>query len=237
MEWSVLWATLAPSAWAAHPTRSWWCFLPFSSSLVIQIHHPPQKWCPFCLHWLLCIFKQPESWHHHPVPQAWTMASYYKKSKDSHHHPTPWLLSSTHSLEQDQYIQLLLDSLTSHLKYWWFSCSGLCDFYLNFLCPFINSLPHRSHYREFSRCVCQFRHIMLLKCGGLAHIPLPFSSSPFGSCAVECPCCPHPGHNILSNLPYIKPENKSVAHYPQSILCSSILFNSGISISLLWLWM
>lgn len=69
-------------------------------------------------------------------------------------------------------------------------------------------LPLQYRYIELSRCVRQFRHIMLIKRGGLGHSPLPLSSSSPGSCAVECPCCPHPGRNIPDSWRYVNSENK-----------------------------
>ncbi len=72
-------------------------------------------------------------------------------------------------------------------------------------------LPLQYRYIQLSRCVHQFRHIMLIKCSRLGHSPLPLSSSSLGSCAVECPCCPHPGPNIPDSWHYVNPENKYVA--------------------------
>jgi hypothetical protein len=63
---------------------------------------------------------------------------------------------------------------------------------------------------------------MLIKRGGLAHSPLPLSSAPPGSCAVECPCCPHPGRNITNNWMFVRPENKYVSSNSYFILCSSL---------------
>ncbi len=70
---------------------------------------------------------------------------------------------------------------------------------LSFLFPFTNFYPYQSCYREFSRCVHQLRHIMLLKYDVLAHWLHPGSSSPLDSCAIECPYCPYPGWNIPGN--------------------------------------
>ncbi|KAI0308864.1 hypothetical protein OF83DRAFT_1036576, partial [Amylostereum chailletii] len=39
-------------------------------------------------------------------------------------------------------------------------------------------------------------HIQLLKCGGRFHDPTGIADMVAGSCAVECPTCPHPSINL-----------------------------------------
>lgn len=37
-----------------------------------------------------------------------------------------------------------------------------------------------------------WRHIRMLKRGGLGHDPSGLAGASLGSCAIECPACPHP---------------------------------------------
>ncbi|KAH8106480.1 hypothetical protein DFH11DRAFT_1549960 [Phellopilus nigrolimitatus] len=52
--------------------------------------------------------------------------------------------------------------------------------------------PPPSRYDEFMKTCRFWRHMKMLKRAGVAHLPGGVASAPLGSCAVECPACPHP---------------------------------------------
>lgn len=118
------------------------------------------------------------------------------------------------------YHQLTLQSKVNLYDFYWSltplnsktsdSLVPVCSLCTSFVsCSSLSFLQY--WYKELSRCVCQFRHIMLIKCSSLAHSPLPLSSTTPGSCTVECPCCTHPSCNIPNNYLYVHPENKLVS--------------------------
>lgn len=54
----------------------------------------------------------------------------------------------------------------------------------------------KNRYKEFGRCIREFKHIMMAKRFGRAHDPAGISGTPAGACAIECPACPLPGKNL-----------------------------------------
>lgn len=50
----------------------------------------------------------------------------------------------------------------------------------------------QKRYEEFMRVCRVWRHIKLLKRAGQGLSGKGVKSAPFGSCALECPACPHP---------------------------------------------
>ncbi|TDL14069.1 hypothetical protein BD410DRAFT_687969, partial [Rickenella mellea] len=59
-------------------------------------------------------------------------------------------------------------------------------------------LKHR--YTEISRCIHEYRHIMMAKRGARGHDPEGINATKPGECAVECPACPQPGRNLPENF-------------------------------------
>ena len=65
----------------------------------------------------------------------------------------------------------------------------------------LQSLPLLIHtwkdrYLSFLHMIRQWRHLKMLKRAGQGNVPNGATAVPPGSCAVECPACPHPGRNL-----------------------------------------
>ncbi len=57
----------------------------------------------------------------------------------------------------------------------------------------------QNKYRESMRSFRQWRHLKTLKRHGRGHIEQGIDNVGPGTCAVECPACPHPGRNLPDN--------------------------------------
>ncbi|KLO10990.1 hypothetical protein SCHPADRAFT_831771 [Schizopora paradoxa] len=62
--------------------------------------------------------------------------------------------------------------------------------------------PPKKRYDEFMRMIRVWKHLMLLKRGGIGMLPGDVNSASRGSCAVECPACPR-------ELPTFEPASGS----------------------------
>lgn len=62
--------------------------------------------------------------------------------------------------------------------------------------PCDNTCALQDRYLAFLQMIRQWRHLKLLKRGGRGNVPDGTIDVPLGSCAVECPACPHPGKNL-----------------------------------------
>ncbi|TDL13533.1 hypothetical protein BD410DRAFT_735251, partial [Rickenella mellea] len=51
-------------------------------------------------------------------------------------------------------------------------------------------------YKAGMRCVREYRHLLMLKRSGIGHAAEGIDATKPGSCAVECPACPHPDRNL-----------------------------------------
>ncbi|TDL19767.1 hypothetical protein BD410DRAFT_751691, partial [Rickenella mellea] len=58
----------------------------------------------------------------------------------------------------------------------------------------VSDLKYR--YKEWSRIVREYRHIMTVKRSGRGHDPSGIQGTQPGECVVECPACPQPGRNM-----------------------------------------
>ncbi|KZT04662.1 uncharacterized protein LAESUDRAFT_657482, partial [Laetiporus sulphureus 93-53] len=66
----------------------------------------------------------------------------------------------------------------------------------------------KDRYPELMRMMRQWRHLKMLKRFGRGHDPSGVSGTTPGSCAVECPACPHPGKNLPDNWKEAPPERR-----------------------------
>ncbi|KAI0693244.1 hypothetical protein C8T65DRAFT_711224 [Cerioporus squamosus] len=66
--------------------------------------------------------------------------------------------------------------------------------------------PLKDRYVSFLQMIRQWRHLKLLKRAGRGNVPGRAVNVPPGSCAVECPACPHPGKNLPSDWESAPPE-------------------------------
>ncbi|RDX40751.1 hypothetical protein OH76DRAFT_1459407 [Lentinus brumalis] len=57
----------------------------------------------------------------------------------------------------------------------------------------------KDRYQSFLIMAREWRHLKMLKRGGRGNILGGAVAPPSGSCAVECPACPHPGKNLPDN--------------------------------------
>ncbi|KAI0690347.1 hypothetical protein C8T65DRAFT_588017, partial [Cerioporus squamosus] len=73
--------------------------------------------------------------------------------------------------------------------------------------------PLKDHYVSFLQMIRQWRHLKLLKHAGRGNVPGGAVNVPPGSCAVECPACPHPGKNLPSDWESAPPETRYVWKY------------------------
>ncbi|OSC96771.1 hypothetical protein PYCCODRAFT_1472340 [Trametes coccinea BRFM310] len=70
--------------------------------------------------------------------------------------------------------------------------------------------PPKDRYMAFMAMTRQWRHLKSLKRAGRGHAPFGMAESHEGSCAVECPACPHPGKNIPKDWNNAPPDKKWV---------------------------
>ena len=54
----------------------------------------------------------------------------------------------------------------------------------------------QDHYQQFLPAVRIWWHLKILKWASCGHDPAGIEATLAGECAVECPACPHPGHNL-----------------------------------------
>ncbi|KAL7280499.1 hypothetical protein ACG7TL_005431 [Trametes sanguinea] len=70
--------------------------------------------------------------------------------------------------------------------------------------------PPKDRYMACMAMTRQWRHLKSLKRAGRGHVPFGMAESHEGSCAVECPACPHPGKNIPKDWNNAPPDKKWV---------------------------
>jgi hypothetical protein len=75
---------------------------------------------------------------------------------------------------------------------------------------FILTALRKDRYRESFRAFRQWRHLKLLKRHGRGHVNNGIETTVAGSCAVECPACPHPGRNLPPDWRECRPELRYV---------------------------
>lgn len=73
------------------------------------------------------------------------------------------------------------------------------------------------------RIMREWRNLKLLKRAGRGHDPGGVEATPQGSCAVECPACPHPGKNLPVDWQEAPPERRFVLRFPSYDVLSSHL--------------
>ena len=56
--------------------------------------------------------------------------------------------------------------------------------------------------------VREWQHLTMLKRAGVAHEDLPIKQLAEGSCTVLCPCCLHPGINLLEDWNKVPEEQR-----------------------------
>ena len=71
-------------------------------------------------------------------------------------------------------------------------------------------------YVSFLLMIRQWRYLKMLKRGGRGNIPEGATAVPPGSCAVECPACPHPGKNLPDDWKDA-PASKSYVVFASSV--------------------
>ncbi|KAG1722176.1 uncharacterized protein EDB91DRAFT_1240244 [Suillus paluster] len=57
-------------------------------------------------------------------------------------------------------------------------------------------LPIKDQYDSFTRMICEWRHLKMLKHSGRGHDPSSVDGTVEGECTILCPACPHPGKNL-----------------------------------------
>jgi hypothetical protein len=65
-------------------------------------------------------------------------------------------------------------------------------------------------YQVFIRICRQYRHLMMLKCGGRGHDPGGAEATASGELAVHCPACPRPGINLPEGWDRASKEDRCV---------------------------
>ncbi|KAJ7178238.1 hypothetical protein C8R46DRAFT_1346442 [Mycena filopes] len=68
--------------------------------------------------------------------------------------------------------------------------------------------PPPSRYQEFINLTREWRNLEILKRGACGHDTSGIDGAKPGSCALECPACPHPGKNIPPDWKSVAPEKK-----------------------------
>jgi hypothetical protein len=71
----------------------------------------------------------------------------------------------------------------------------------------------KSRYRALFRMNLQWRHLKLLKWGGVGHSPLPVSQTSPGQLAIRCPSCPHRGINLPPDWESAPPARRYVVAF------------------------
>lgn len=66
----------------------------------------------------------------------------------------------------------------------------------------------QDRYPELMRLIRQWRHLKMLKRFGRGHDPGGVATTQPGSCAVQCPACPHPGVNLPEDWQNAPPERR-----------------------------
>ncbi|KZS99477.1 uncharacterized protein LAESUDRAFT_667925, partial [Laetiporus sulphureus 93-53] len=64
----------------------------------------------------------------------------------------------------------------------------------------------KDRYPELMRLIRQWRHLKMLKRFGRGHDPGGVATTSTGSCAVQCPACPHPSMNLPEDWQNAPPE-------------------------------
>ncbi|TDL14825.1 hypothetical protein BD410DRAFT_733580, partial [Rickenella mellea] len=75
---------------------------------------------------------------------------------------------------------------------------NMYDFYLSMVHLTDNAGVQnlKERYKEWLRCVREFRHAHTAKRSACGHDPGGVQATQSGECAVECPACPQPGRNL-----------------------------------------
>ncbi|KAJ7092128.1 hypothetical protein C8R43DRAFT_908179, partial [Mycena crocata] len=68
--------------------------------------------------------------------------------------------------------------------------------------------PPASRYQEFINMTREWRNLELLKRAGCGHVTEGIANSKPGSCALECPACPHPGQNLPPDWKNVSEDRK-----------------------------
>ncbi|KAJ7111421.1 hypothetical protein C8R44DRAFT_833320 [Mycena epipterygia] len=65
--------------------------------------------------------------------------------------------------------------------------------------------PYR--YHAFLRMCREYQHLLMLERAGRGHEPSGVTGTKAGELAVQCPCCPHPGVNLVDGWENASPED------------------------------
>ncbi|TDL14293.1 hypothetical protein BD410DRAFT_846162 [Rickenella mellea] len=66
----------------------------------------------------------------------------------------------------------------------------------------------KERYKEFLRCVHEYRHVLSAKRSARGHDPGGVQATKPGECAVECPACPQPGRNLPEGWETAEPKDR-----------------------------
>ncbi|TDL13520.1 hypothetical protein BD410DRAFT_694232, partial [Rickenella mellea] len=91
-----------------------------------------------------------------------------------------------------------LNALDAFLQLTLQSKLNVYDFYLALahLTDNWETLDLKNRYKEVSRCIHEYRHILMAKRSARGHDPEGINATKPGEFAVECPACPQPGRNL-----------------------------------------